>query len=39
MTGISTATAATSRICHGYGKTHGFMVMGFVGTGTVPDLA
>ena len=26
---------ATSRDCHGYGKTCGFKVMGFGGTGTV----
>ena len=27
------------RVCHSYGKTHGFRVMVFVGMGTVPDLA
>ena len=25
------------RDCHGYGKTHGFEVTGFVGTGTVVE--
>ena len=27
------------RVCHEYGKTHGFRVMVFAGTGTVSDLA
>jgi hypothetical protein len=28
---------APDRVCHGYGKTRGFEVTGFAGTGTVVD--
>jgi hypothetical protein len=36
---VGDAKMIVPRVCHGYGKTRGFRVTGFAGTGTVPDLA